>query len=201
MQPEYVNVMEVSELAYVMLVYVVHAVMAAMQAALAAYLLFTGGRSLLGWSPEPGRAIAAVRACTGGLLLAPLVLGLPVLVSILAGIAALGLLAVDVRGVREPLYGRRRIWASLALAGSALLTLFMVWEREDNLALGVDLITRTIEFRNEEVAWQTANDAQSPKVGDIAPDFELEDPDGVARIRLSDYRGKRPVALVFGSYT
>ena len=79
--------------------------------------------------------------------------------------------------------------------------LFMMWEREDNLALGADLILRTVEFRDEEIAWQQTNDPQSPKVGDIAPDFELQDPEGNVRVRLSDFRGKRPVALVFGSYT
>jgi hypothetical protein len=39
------------------------------------------------------------------------------------------------------------------------------------------------------------------KVGDDAPDFTLKSPDGGQTVTLSDYRGKRPVALVFGSYT
>ena len=38
-------------------------------------------------------------------------------------------------------------------------------------------------------------------VGDVAPDFELPTLDGSARVRLSSFRGKRPVVLVFGSYT
>jgi hypothetical protein len=37
--------------------------------------------------------------------------------------------------------------------------------------------------------------------GDPAPDFELETADGSARVRLSSFRGQRPVVLVFGSYT
>jgi len=41
----------------------------------------------------------------------------------------------------------------------------------------------------------------APKVGDLAPDFELQDPSGETAVRLSDFRGTRPVALVFGSYT
>ena len=77
----------------------------------------------------------------------------------------------------------------------------MLWEGEDNLALGADLLLTTVEFRDEEVAWQQANDSQSPKVGDVAPDFEPQDPTGKVRVRLSDFRGKRPVALIFGSYT
>lgn len=41
----------------------------------------------------------------------------------------------------------------------------------------------------------------APKVGDVAPDFKLERADGKGPVRLYDFRGKRPVALVFGSYT
>ncbi len=37
--------------------------------------------------------------------------------------------------------------------------------------------------------------------GDMAPDFTLPSPDGKLKVTLSDYRGKKPVALVFGSYT
>ena len=39
------------------------------------------------------------------------------------------------------------------------------------------------------------------KAGDTAPDFTLKSADGKKTMRLSEYRGKRPVALVFGSYT
>lgn len=40
-----------------------------------------------------------------------------------------------------------------------------------------------------------------PAVGDRAPDFTLSSPDGKETIRLSDFRGKKPVVLVFGSFT
>lgn len=39
------------------------------------------------------------------------------------------------------------------------------------------------------------------KVGDLAPDFELTVRGGEQKVRLSSFRGRRPVALVFGSYT
>ena len=39
------------------------------------------------------------------------------------------------------------------------------------------------------------------KVGDQAPDFALKTVDGKETIKLSSFRGDRPVALVFGSYT
>ena len=43
---------------------------------------------------------------------------------------------------------------------------------------------------------------RSPDVGDAAPDFELPMLDGRdERVRLSDFSGRSPVALIFGSYT
>ncbi len=38
-------------------------------------------------------------------------------------------------------------------------------------------------------------------VGDQAPDFDLETYDHGGRVRLSPFRGSKPVVLVFGSYT
>lgn len=39
------------------------------------------------------------------------------------------------------------------------------------------------------------------KPGDLAPDFTLEPRGGGAAVTLSAFRGRQPVALVFGSYT
>ena len=39
------------------------------------------------------------------------------------------------------------------------------------------------------------------KAGDAAPDFTLKSLDGPQTVTLSDFRGKRPVVLIFGSYT
>jgi hypothetical protein len=59
----------------------------------------------------------------------------------------------------------------------------------------------TIHDRREATAWQRQHDPRAPKVGDLAPDFELRDSDGANPVRLTDFRGDRPVALVFGSFT
>ncbi len=40
-----------------------------------------------------------------------------------------------------------------------------------------------------------------PEVGDDSPDFELEKHDGTGTLRLSSFRGDRPVVLIFGSLT
>jgi hypothetical protein len=39
------------------------------------------------------------------------------------------------------------------------------------------------------------------KVGDAAPDFTLKSPDDKKKVTLSEFSGKKPVVLVFGSYT
>jgi hypothetical protein len=39
------------------------------------------------------------------------------------------------------------------------------------------------------------------KVGDVAPDFDLKVMHKESRVALSGFRNRRPVALVFGSYT
>jgi Ca2+-binding EF-hand superfamily protein len=41
----------------------------------------------------------------------------------------------------------------------------------------------------------------SPRPGDPAPDFTLRPPGGGRPLTLSSFRGRRPVALIFGSYT
>ena len=49
--------------------------------------------------------------------------------------------------------------------------------------------------------WHRLHGPRAPKAGDPAPDFELGDVKGVGTVRLSQLRGQRPVALVFGSFT
>ena len=57
------------------------------------------------------------------------------------------------------------------------------------------------KFRKDKMKTQKMLDAQAPKAGDLAPDFTLSDISGTQSVTLSDFRGKKPVALVFGSYT
>ncbi len=52
-------------------------------------------------------------------------------------------------------------------------------------------------FLRGDMGWLTAG----PQVGDVAPDFTLPKHDGTANVKLSDSFGKRPVVLVFGSFT
>ena len=41
----------------------------------------------------------------------------------------------------------------------------------------------------------------APAVGANAPDFDLPRLSGAERVQLSHFRGRKPVALIFGSYT
>ena len=59
----------------------------------------------------------------------------------------------------------------------------------------------TLKTRKEATSWQKKFDSRAPRVGDIAPDFELRNVNGEYPVRLSDFRGDKPVALIFGSYT
>jgi Ca2+-binding EF-hand superfamily protein len=43
--------------------------------------------------------------------------------------------------------------------------------------------------------------SEGPRLGQNAPEFSLETHDKARRISLADYRGKKPVVLIFGSFT
>ena len=58
-----------------------------------------------------------------------------------------------------------------------------------------------IKYRKEKMNSQRRLDERAPKAGDLAPDFTLADVSGTNSITLSNFRGKKPVVLVFGSYT
>ena len=58
-----------------------------------------------------------------------------------------------------------------------------------------------LKFRSKLMKRQMGLNKLAPKAGDTAPDFTLRDILGTESITLSDFRGKKPVALVFGSFT
>ena len=48
---------------------------------------------------------------------------------------------------------------------------------------------------------QRGDDGSALVKGEVAPDFALKSLDGESETKLSDFRGKKPVVLFFGSYT
>lgn len=85
---------------------------------------------------------------------------------------------------------------------SVLLFGFTIWEGRDLMRAAWDVSYKAAYWRNLEVSgWQKDNNPNAPKVGEIAPDFEITDVYGEKTVRLSDFRGQRPVVLLFGSFT
>jgi hypothetical protein len=58
-----------------------------------------------------------------------------------------------------------------------------------------------VKIRKKLMKRQKGLDHLAPKAGDIAPDFTLQNIAGTETITLSSFRGQKPVALIFGSYT
>jgi peroxiredoxin len=56
-------------------------------------------------------------------------------------------------------------------------------------------------YRKKEMDRIRSLEGNVPKVGEMAPDFTLRDVTGQESVTLSQFRGKKPVALVFGSFT
>ncbi|MDH3997976.1 MAG: hypothetical protein OET90_03965 [Desulfuromonadales bacterium] len=89
------------------------------------------------------------------------------------------------------------------------LTLFAVlvfgltlWEGGDLIGMAKSVATKAKYWRDKEVAgWQAENNPNAPKVGEMAPDFLLTSQSGAESVQLSALRGKKPVVLIFGSFT
>jgi hypothetical protein len=196
MDPGYQTVMDLTTVVWGALAMAVHLGVMLTQFALAVFLVGSGLRLVVGGER---RGAGTIRAGLGVLLAGPLLAGAPLPVSLLACLGALAtLLALD-RGTSR---GRLAWWVRAAAIGCAGVTvLFMLWEGEDPLALGVELVSTAQEWRTHELDWQLANDLEAPKIGELAPDFELQDPNGRTAVQLADFRGVRAVALVFGNYT
>ena len=56
-------------------------------------------------------------------------------------------------------------------------------------------------YRTSKMSSQRELNRQAPRTGDLAPDFTLTDSSSPETVTLSEFRGKKPVALVFGSFT
>lgn len=223
MQPDYATVVDPASLISSGVPLLIHTFFVALQVLVFGLLLVHGtaraidpesknrvfawlaGRSITGpfgsSSRVGGLAMAGSSIRAGGLamigfsfcVVAPIAVGAPAAVSVLGLLGAIG------SGLME---GRDGTRLRRTLVVCAVLVLaFLTWEGRDPAAQTRAIATKAMDWRSQEIRWQLRHDANSPKVGDLAPDFELQDPAGVHSVRLATFRGKRPVALVFGSYT
>lgn len=62
-------------------------------------------------------------------------------------------------------------------------------------------MSNTIKSMGDSIKWHAKYGLNTPRKGSPAPDFELFDVLGGKSVRLSSFRGKKPVALIFGSFT
>lgn len=100
---------------------------------------------------------------------------------------------------------RRMLCAALGLAAvylAAVAAFFLLMKQPpETFARAVAALPRfSMAVLPFPPLWAVAR-AGALKSGDLAPDFDLEALDRKSRVRLSQYRGVRPVVLVFGSYT
>jgi hypothetical protein len=58
-----------------------------------------------------------------------------------------------------------------------------------------------IDFLRGFVSGELGSIMEGPRIGQTAPDFELPDHERKQWLRLSKYRDKKPVVLIFGSFT
>jgi hypothetical protein len=94
-------------------------------------------------------------------------------------------------------------WVRNGLMISAVIVFgFTIWEGKDLVRTAAVITYKAAYWEMKEVfGWQKTNNPNVPKVGELAQDFELTDVHGVKTVRLSDFRGKKPVVLLFGSFT
>ena len=57
------------------------------------------------------------------------------------------------------------------------------------------------EQRTALMQFLAERETLAPEIGSDAPDFKLPRLDSAEQVQLSSFRGQKPVALIFGSYT
>lgn len=106
----------------------------------------------------------------------------------------------DASGTQRAMMGEYDPWEALVEAA----------DRDENGRLATAELVAFFQARSrgsqvlslkDEGEGQVGRGTSGVPEGEPAPDFSLEPPHGTERVRLSSFRGQRPVALIFGSYT
>jgi uncharacterized membrane protein YphA (DoxX/SURF4 family) len=217
MENGYQFVWDLSTISFVIASYLIHITFLILQVALALFLILSGIMNLVAYgkegkiskalglsSPEPGDRnilFGTLKIVFGVLLLLPGLLGLHFSASLAALILALGYMIYQERAVSREETKTGNVTRKIAITGLVVILAFSLWEGADSIELAKRLLTKARKYQQIELAWQTRTDKKAPKEGEMAPDFELSTPDGSKTVRLSDFRGVKPVALVFGAHT
>ena len=197
--------------------YGTHAYLAIAQIVLCIFLIangflnFSSQGSLGKWAKRAGFVINPIERnkfrsllmfATGVSLILPL-FGASYWLAVIACLIAIYLILNLSKGLTDPLEKKTGSLMRKGLILSALLICgFTAWEERDLIYAGYLVNYKTIYWRHKEVSvWQQENNPNVPKIGEMAPDFELSDFTGERTVRLSDFRGEKPVVLLFGSFT
>jgi hypothetical protein len=163
-----------------------------------------GGRLGLAIHPQSQKFpwLGGVMLVAGGALVIPFLTGATYWITVVASSMAFVLLLylakpLTEQGVRAGCLVRRGL-----VFFAMLVFCLTLWEGGDLIGMAKNVVTKAKYWRDKEVAgWQAEHNPNVPKIGDMAPDFQLSDQTGEKTVRLSDFRGKKPVVLVFGSFT
>jgi len=205
-------------LIWTLLAYGLQSMFAFFQVIIAAYLVFFGLLQLtkkenLGkWSTRLGFFIVSnisqkkffgvLEIICGIFMIVPFFTGASYFLSIISGITGIGIYLFSSRYQEQ----RKKTSGKFVRIIVSLLALVMIsmtiWEQGDLITKAKTVISKAAYWRKlEVVGWQQKHNPNAPKIGDMAPDFFLHDTTGKKSIRLSDYRGKQAVVLIFGSFT
>ena len=200
------------------IVYGLHGLLAAAQIALGLFLLANGrillsDKSQLGkWATRFGLTVNErlrlnplngwLMIATGAALILP-ILGLSHWLAVVACPLAIYWIAALRKDDGTGETKKSGSWARTGLiAGAVLVFGFTIWEGSDLVRSAASITYKAAYYEMTEVqGWQKTNNPNVPQVGELAPDFELTDVPGQETVRLSDFRGDRPVVLLFGSFT
>lgn len=192
-----------------------HRILIIMQIALVAYLVISGLMNIFGYKlnnvitrnlgfwmdlPEDKlRKAGIIKIFLAIGLLLPVLFGLSHIITLVFLVATIAFFIFQEKILTTYKF-QGLIFRYAVMVVSAISFAYTTWAGADILAEGKDIITRMRTNWDLELEWQAKSDQNSPKVGQIAPDFTLKDTEGNS-ITLSSFRGKKPVAMVFGSYT
>jgi len=154
-----------------------------------------------GYLPENRRMVGWLKIALGIAMLLPIFFGAPFWFTSIACLAAF--LLIFYLGRQEAPSDKRpgRLARSVMASAAVIVFGLTIYEGRDMIVTTKVTFKKAFSYRTTEKSWQQKHDPNTPQVGELAADFELFDPSGEKSFRLSDFKGKRPVVLLFGSYT
>ena len=201
-------------LAWTLATYGAHLLFALIQVLLCAYLIASGIFALFsikkeaGWlkkfgviPPPPSsistKTIGWLQLALGLALLLPVLVGAPFWFSLIASLISFFLIFY----LRKEIKGSGHLARTILAVSAVIVFSLTLWEGTDLISVAKNVSVKAKYWRTYEKDQQEIYDPKAPKKGQMAHDFELADVTGTKTVRLSDFRGEKPVVMVLGSHT